>query len=77
MEHLRLNGEGKYDGSAEMLLARWNAKAVLVGIIEGDKGNGFSVCTKEPLVLIKMPEILRGMADQIEQTLKDYKAPKL
>lgn len=77
MESMHINGEGKYDGSAEMLLARLDAKAVLVGVIEGNKGNGFSVCTKEALVLVKLPEILRNMADQLEQTLKSYGAPKL
>lgn len=77
MQNINLNGEGKYDGYAEMILARESATAVLVGVIEGGKGNGFSVCTKEPLVLIKMPGILRDMATQIEAQLKNLKAPKL
>ena len=62
-------GPGKYDDVATMALSATRAQAVIVVVIGGDRGSGFSVQALEGVVL-DLPKILRSMADQIEQDLK-------
>jgi hypothetical protein len=61
-------GPGKYDDLATLVRETTNAQAVVLIIVEGDRGSGFSVQALPPFVdggtLVKL---LRDMADQIEE----------
>ena len=59
-------GPGKYDNLATLVRTRAKAEGVIVIVIGGSKGSGFSVqATFE--VTAKLPELLRTMADDIER----------
>jgi len=59
-------GPGKYDNLATLVRTRAKAEGVIVIVIGGSKGGGFSVqATGE--VTAKLPELLRIMADDIER----------
>lgn len=58
-------GPGKYDDLARLVRIQANAEAVLVVVIGGDKGEGFSVQATADIVL-QLPRLLRVVADQIE-----------
>lgn len=69
-------GPGKYDKLAEMCIATTNAKAVVVIVFEGNRGNGMSMkldLTAEfeiagQLAIIKrLPGVLRNVADSIDR----------
>jgi hypothetical protein len=64
-------GPGKYDHVATLARTATNAQAVVVIIVDGDEGSGFSVQATprfveggESDVLVK---VLRDVADQIEK----------
>lgn len=59
-------GPGKYDDLATHVRKRAKARAVIVIIMGGDQGSGFSVQTEAGLVL-PLPALLRKLADDIEQ----------
>ena len=63
-------GPGKYDDMATVVRRNTSAKAVIVAVIEGSAGNGFSV-QGYPEHLIHLPAMLRRMADQIEHDMSD------
>lgn len=58
-------GAGKYDDEATMVRERTHAKGVIVIVIEGDRGEGFAI-QATPGVTFALPQMLRGMADEIE-----------
>lgn len=58
-------GPGIYDDLATIVRKRTNADAVILMVVGGEKGNGFSVQTDLRL-LLNLPDILRQMADQLE-----------
>ena len=58
-------GPGKYDEQATAVREATRAESVIVVVINGSRGSGFSVQTTEPLAL-KLPAILRIIADQID-----------
>jgi hypothetical protein len=63
-------GPGKYDDLATLVRDGTNADGVIVIVIGGSKGSGFSVqATFE--VTAKLPDLLRTMADNIERDLTD------
>lgn len=59
-------GAGKYRSEAETLLAMHRAEGVVVCIMGGVRGTGFSLATTDGSVLGSLPEALRFIADQIE-----------
>lgn len=61
-------GPGKYDTLCTEVRTKAKAESVILIIIGGDKGNGFSVQAEAGLTL-KLPDILRSMADQIEESI--------
>jgi hypothetical protein len=62
-------GPGKYDYLASVVRESSQAEGVILIVIEGARGSGFSVqATAE--VTLRLPDILRDMADQIEGDLK-------
>jgi hypothetical protein len=65
-------GPGKYDDVATMARKMSNALGVIVVILGGNKGNGFSLQAihQNETFLKNVPKILREMADQIENDVK-------
>jgi hypothetical protein len=61
-------GPGKYDGLATMVREQADARGVIVIVIEGDNGSGFSV-QGDLSVTLRLPAMLRNMADQIEKDI--------
>jgi hypothetical protein len=66
--------KGNYDEEAGKLLAYTRAEAVVLIVLGGMKGDGFSVAglDRSPAdgIIPQLPGILRNMADQIELDLK-------
>lgn len=58
-------GAGKYDAEATMVQESAKASAVLLIVIGGDRGAGFS-CQATADVLVNLPAMLRSIADQLE-----------
>jgi hypothetical protein len=61
----RTNGPGKYDDVATVARESAGAVAVLLIVIHGDRGSGFSVQTLEPDLLPVLPALLEETARQI------------
>jgi hypothetical protein len=61
-------GPGKYDDLATHAREASSADAVIVIVVNGDKGSGFSVQTNGTAAL-KLPALLRILADAIEQDM--------
>jgi len=69
---------GNYDDEAERMLVELGAASVTLIVIGGSKGDGFSVAgvyeKNDPdNVCLKLPGILRHMADSIEKDIKERK----
>jgi len=64
-------GAGKYDYEATMVRLSTKAVGVMVIVFGGDRGHGFSMQSDNPKFLKAVPDILRSMADQIEQDMKN------
>lgn len=62
---------GNYDDEAEHLLHKLNAQGVLVIVMGGQKGHGFSITTKKQKILAEVPHMLRTVAEDIENQNKD------
>lgn len=58
-------GPGKYDELATHVQEQTGARGVLLAVIGGKLGEGFSVQASAD-VLVALPAILRTIADQIE-----------
>lgn len=63
-------GPGKYDDLATLAREAAKAEGVILIIINGDRGSGFS-CQANVLVTMNLPKMLRSMADEIEEDLKE------
>ena len=59
-------GPGKYDDLATLVRARAKAEGVIVIVIGGSKGGGFSVQATAQ-VSAELPGLLRKLADDIER----------
>lgn len=59
-------GPGKYDPVATMVREGTQARAVVLMVLDGNVGSGFSVQTTELKTLLMLPSLLRDTADQIE-----------
>jgi hypothetical protein len=64
-------GPGRYDKEAAMVMESAKARGVMVIIYRGDRGNGFSMQSTDPRFIRTIPDILRSMADQIDQDIKN------
>lgn len=67
---MRTNGPGKYDDIATRARTDAKAQGVLLVVIGGKDGSGFSA-QLPPELLITIPEILRDMARQIDRQLTE------
>ena len=58
-------GPGKYDHLATFVRQQTDALAVILIVLDGDKGAGFSVQARGDVAL-SLPALLRRVADDIE-----------
>jgi len=63
-------GKGKYDDLCTKVREDAHAVAALVIVIRGNKGDGFSLQTGDLRLLAGLPNVLRDVAQQIEETLQ-------
>lgn len=65
---------GNYDDESRTLLVATGAEAAIVIVIDGFKGNGFSLSARDrgpdDNLIPKLPDILRKVADDIEAQIK-------
>lgn len=59
-------GPGKYDAECVKALVDTGGHSVVLIVLDGVHGSGFSVASKDPLTERKLPELLRQLADVIE-----------
>jgi hypothetical protein len=59
-------GPGRYDDLCTLVRKKSRAQGVLVLILGGNKGPGFS-CQADPLLMTVIPELLESVARQIRQ----------
>lgn len=59
-------GPGRYDDLATLVRERAAAAGVVVIVLQGRYGEGFSVQTLDPTLVSALPNVLRNVADQIE-----------
>lgn len=63
-------GAGKYDDLCTEAAKKTDAKGVIMIVLDGEKGSGFSIhATFE--ILIKLPELLENVAKQIRDDLEN------
>lgn len=60
-------GPGKYDGHATITREATQAKAVVLIVFGGTQGDGFSVQTVDPRLLLTLPELLEEIARQVRE----------
>ena len=60
-------GPGKYDKEATIVRESTNAESVLVIVLGGDRGSGFSVQSRSPVAARRLAMILHEVAAQIER----------
>ena len=65
---MQTNGPGKYDPEATVARHSAQAAGVVLIVFDGKHGHGFSAQLPGPL-LLRVPAILRDMADQIDRQL--------
>jgi len=62
-------GKGRYDEICEAVREETGAFGAILLIMDGDRGNGFSVQVP-PEVLGRVPELLQHLADAIQEEVK-------
>jgi len=65
-------GAGKYDEALTVARKLCGSTAAALIVIEGESGRGFA-CQMDMASMMKLPEVLRSMADQIEADLRRAK----
>ena len=61
-------GPGKYDPEAQGVREATHAQSVMLIVINGDRGSGFSV-QSDLTTLARLPTMLRFMAEEIDKDL--------
>lgn len=59
-------GPGRYTEVCTMVRKSTRARAVVLLVLDGNRGQGFEVQTAEPLLLKRLPGLLRTVADALE-----------
>lgn len=59
-------GPGKYDDCCTTVRELTDGALVLVMVVGGDRGNGFSVQSRDEQLVARLPDLLRTMANNIE-----------
>lgn len=58
-------GAGKYDDLCTIVMEKSEAEAVLVVVLSGNKGHGFSMQMLRPELVKMVPDLLEDVAKQI------------
>lgn len=66
---MKLNGPGKYDDLATIIREKAGAETVMVIVINGNKGDGFSVQSTDRRTLPLLPKVLRVTAEEMERDM--------
>jgi len=61
-----MEGPGRYDSLATQARVMSKAAAIVLIVVDGNKGSGFAVQSLTPEFLEKLPKMLRDMALEIE-----------
>lgn len=61
------NGPGKYDRYCTLIRKETGAHTVVVLVLGGNEGEGFSVQSIMPDVRAMLPELLQSMADDLKE----------
>lgn len=64
-------GPGKYEPECTEALLKTGGHTVLLIVLGGAKGTGFSMATTDPASIALVPAILRSTADEIEKCSTD------
>jgi len=62
-----MNGPGKYDEECTLVRERTGASTVVMIVLGGSRGSGFSVQTIERTLAHDLPRLLRDLAGDIEE----------
>lgn len=68
-------GQGKYDDTVTKLREELEADAVVVLVIGGSKGHGFS-CQAPPEIIKNMPDMFEAVAHQMRKDLSNNLHPE-
>lgn len=60
-------GPGKYDDACSVAREAIDAELVILVVMNGNRGNGFSIQCIDPRMARSLPQLLRAMADDIEK----------
>lgn len=60
-------GKGIYGDECDEMQERTKAQTIVLVIIDGKKGSGFSMNSTDQSMHLKLPGMLRLMADEIER----------
>jgi len=63
-------GPGLYDSECTLMRETTQAESVILIVVRGWNGSGFSVQTTDPEFNAKLPALLRTMADEIDHDIK-------
>jgi hypothetical protein len=64
-------GPGKYDDACTAAMLATEADAVILIVVNGNKGNGFAVQAYGIDLTAKIPGLLRVLADDLEKSLSE------
>lgn len=64
-------GGGKYEAICLTACEAAAAQAVLLIVLGGNKGSGFSVACHDPKITRELPKLLRSLADGMQAMQKD------
>ena len=70
-----MTGEGKYGRQANLILNALDAEVVLLVVVGGKLGSGFSVTCRSPSSLLSFRRHLLDIADNIESQLARLPEP--
>ncbi len=62
-------GPGKYDDACTAARIRTKASGLLLIVLDGAEGDGFSCQTKDPTLLARLPDLLEAVAAGIRRDL--------
>lgn len=68
-------GPGKYDDLCREVLEKSKAGCAIVIVLDGERGNGFSVTSLSPDYVDSLPRMLEWMSRVIRQDLEAKKNP--
>ena len=71
--HMPISKPGKYDEACEKAAEEVDAEGLLLIVINGNKGHGFS-CSLTLKLIPAVPKILRAVADMLEAQVKEAKS---